>query len=172
MTKSKETEADKAKNEAEKAELTAEQKAELTAAPPNAKPSPGIKPSAEREHVEATGPEVESVRVLIKLNELTTIPKRVFVHEIAILQTLHGEEKIEVVEGSELMKPLIGEAPEELDRLLRVYGRKGAKAVTANYHNARDLADAIGIKAPKTARATKKGLASSKQSAQRGAGVE
>src|SRR5690606_36128944 len=129
--------------------LTAEQKAELTAVPPNAKPSPGIKPAAEREHVEATGPKIETVRVLIKMNELTTVPKRVFGHEIAVLQTLHGLENVEVVEGSELEQRLIGDTQMELERMMRVYGRRGAKAVIENYPTARALADELGVAAPK-----------------------
>lgn len=172
-TKSKTTAAEQAAKDAPAAkDLTPEQMSELTAPPEGAAPSGGLKPSKERHGHEAHGPKVESVRVLIKMNELTTVPRRVFVHEIAILQLIHGEENIEVVDGSEIELALIGDAQAELDRLMRVYGRKGGKAVLETYHSARDLADALGIEAPRVQRATKKGLSQQKQSSQRGAGVK
>jgi hypothetical protein len=153
-------------------QLSQEQIAALTAAPEGAVPSPGVKPSRDRTRlVVGAGPEVESVRVKIKRNELTTIPKRVFSHEIVILQAIHGEENIEVVEDSELQLPLIGDAQDELDRLIRVYGRKQSAVVLAQYSSARVLAEELGIKAPAVRRATKHGVQTKQASGQRGAGV-
>lgn len=178
MTKSTATRGKAAKKTAdakgaEKQSLTSEQIAAITAAPEDADPSAGPKPSRDRHAItEADGPQVESVRVLIKRNELTTVPKRVFSHEIVILQAIHGEENIDVVEGSEVDLPLAGDAQAELDRLVRVYGRKQQAIVLAQYGNARQLADELGIEAPKVRRATKRGAPSGKASSQRGGGVE
>lgn len=172
-TKGKASDKNAAAQDGEKKQLSDEQIAAITAAPEDADPSLGPKPSKDRAAItEAEGPEVESVRVLIKRNELTTVPKRVFSHEVVILQAIHGEENIEVVEGSEVQLPLIGDAQQELDRLVRVYGRKQQQIVLAQYGNARQLADELGIDAPRVRRATKRGAPSGKASSHRGRGVE
>jgi len=156
----------------EKVKLSPKEIAEAVRAPKDAAPSLGPKPPADREDLEPSGPEVTSVRVLVRMNELTVIPRRVFEHEIDILVAIHGEENIEVVEGSELKRPLIGDASDELNRLLRVYGRKQERHVLAQFANARQLADYLGIKAPVVGRGTRGSTRTDTMSAQRGDGVE
>ena len=85
----------------------------LVAKPKNAQPSPGLKPERSH-HNDPVGEPAETVRVLIKKDETTTIPKRVFSHEVVILQELWGVDNIEVVEGSELDQPLIGPVVERV----------------------------------------------------------
>lgn len=152
-------------------ELLGKAKSDTTKAPEGAKQSSGPKPGkrAARAKSDDETP-VPSVRVLIVKDETTTIPKRVFEHEVPILQTIWGEDKIEVVEGSEIELDLDGNADTEFARLLRVYGRKHENAVRAVYHNPGSLADEIGIAAPR-ARSAKSRIASGPQSGARGKGV-
>src|SRR5690606_16945213 len=64
----------------EKVKLSPKEIAEAVRAPKDAAPSLGPKPPADREDLEPSGPEVTSVRVLVRMNELTVIPRRVFEH--------------------------------------------------------------------------------------------
>ena len=154
-----------------KVELTPEQQAALVKAPEGATPSGALQPTGDTTHPEPQGPEIESVVIKLKVNEMTTIPKRVFSHEVAILQTLHGEENVAVEEGSEKEQKIQSTVDEEYARLLRAYGRKGAKAVQTVYPSAALLADELGLSRPARTRATKLGLEPKQQSAQRGEGA-
>lgn len=152
--------------------LSDEEKAALVAPPEGARESGSLRPSGEERHSEPQGPELETVRVIIRANEMTGVPRRVFSHEVAILQTLHGEENVQLVEGTELDLPIQSDVDAEYERLLRVYGRKGAKAVNAVYPSAALLADDLGLRRPSRSKATKQGLELKQQSSQRGAGVQ
>lgn len=141
---------------------------ELTKTPDGAQPSPGPKPAEDRAEREFAG-EATTVRVQIK-KDTSELSKRVFEHEVVILQVIHGEENVEVVEGSEDSDP-IGDASQEHERLMRVYGKKGSKAVREIYPTAAALASEAGLKkAP--ARATRAGMELRQQSKQRGEGVK
>lgn len=143
---------------------------ELTKAPEGARPSNGPRP-AEREDDrkrEYAG-EAETVRVKIS-KDTSVLSKRVYAHEIVVLQMLFGEESVELVEGSEMQEP-VGTATEEYDRMLRVYGKKGAQAVRQVYPSAGALASEAGLKRA-TAKATKPGMELKEQSKQRGKGVK
>lgn len=172
MTKTTKAEkATKTTKAAPKVELTPEQQAALVKPPEGAVPSGAPQPAGDTIHPEPEGPKVESIVIKLKLNEMTTIPKRVFAHEVAILQTLHGEENVALVEGSEQPKKIQSTVGEEYARLLRAYGRKGAKAVQTVYPSAALLADELGLSRPTRTRATKLGLEPKQQSAQRGEGA-
>lgn len=153
-----------------KTSKTAAKAADLVAPPADAAPSPGLKPDSSK-YEDPTGPLAETVRVIIRKDETTSIPKRVFAHEVIILQTIWGEDKIEVVEGSELDQHLTGDAGVEHERLLRVYGRKGEAAVLRSYPTPSLLAQSAGIKLRPVNLSSKKGKTSAPQSAQRGGGV-
>lgn len=141
---------------------------ELTKAPENAQPSNGPKPPEERAEREYAG-KATTVRVKIS-KDTAVLSRRVFEHEVVLLQLLFGEENVEIVEGSEMQEP-VGNATEEHDRLLRVYGKKGAKIVREVYPTSASLASEAGLKkAP--ARASKPGLELREQSRQRGEGVK
>lgn len=166
--------ADAAKAKAAEAglNLSDEEKAALVAPPEGARESGSLRPSGEERHSDPHGPELETVRVIIRANEMTGVPRRVFSHEVAILQTLHGEENVQLVEGTELDLPIQSNVDGEYERLLRVYGRKGAAAVTKVYPSAALLADDLGLRRPARSKATKQGLELKQQSSQRGAGVQ
>lgn len=145
--------------------------AEAVKAPKGATPNPGLKPD-KSSFKEPEGELAESVRVLIIKDETTTIPKRVFSHEVVILQELWGVDAVTVVEGSELRLPLTGDAAEEHERLKRVYGKKGEAAVLKHYPTVSVFAQDAGIKLQRKAVGTKHGKSTAPQSAQRGGGVE
>lgn len=164
MTKSTTT----AKAKAADKEEQREDPRELTKTPEGARPSQGPKPPEARAEREFVG-EATTVRVQIK-KDTSELSKRVFEHEVVILQVIHGEENVEVVEGSEDSDP-IGDASQEHERLMRVYGKKGSKAVREIYPTAAALASEAGLKkAP--ARATRAGMELRQQSKQRGEGVK
>ena len=148
--------------------------AESVKVPAGAKPSPGPKPSKEDVSARAErtldGEKTTSVRVRIRKNETTTIPKRVFEHEVPILHELFGEDAVKVIEGTEL-DLAVGSAQQEYDRLMRVYGRKGEAAVRKVYASAADLAAEAGIEKPERRRRSAGGLRLEQNSSQRGTGV-
>lgn len=151
-------------------EMLANAKQKSTKAPEGAPASGGMKPGLGRARAERHGSKVPSVRVVIAKDETTSIPRRVFEHEVPVLQTLWGEDRVKVLEGSEVDMELGGDAAYEFERMLRVYGRKGENAVRAVYHNPGSLADELGIAAPR-ARSTRSRLTASPQHGARGAGV-
>ena len=158
----------KTKTKADKAEAQREDPRELTKAPEGAQPSHGPKPAEDRAHREFED-KAGTVRVKIA-KDTAVLSRRVFEHEVVILQMLFGEESVEIVEGSEMEEP-IGNASEEHDRLLRVYGKKGAAAVRQFYPNAAALAAEAGLKKA-AAKASRPGLELRQQSRQRGEGVK
>lgn len=141
---------------------------ELTKAPEGAAPSGGARPDGERERKELTD-KATSVRVKIT-KDTAVLTKRVYEHEVIVLQMLFGEESVEIVDGSE-DDMAVGTATEEYDRLLRVYGKKGSKAVREVYPSAAALAADTGLSRPR-AKATKAGMDLKEQSKQRGKGVK
>lgn len=141
---------------------------ELTKAPEGAAPSGGARPSEDRV-TKTLVDSITSIRVKIS-KDTAVMTKRVYEHEIIVLQMLFGEEKVEVVEGSEDETP-VGTATEEYDRLMRVYGKKGAKVVREVYPSAAALAADTGLSRPKV-KATKAGMELKEQSKQRGKGVK
>lgn len=145
--------------------------AELTKAPEGHVEASDQRPDANRKSVTAQGPRVTSVRVKVN-RDMYEIPRRVFEHEVVILQVLFGEEAVEVMEGTEREQAMIGDAADEYDRLMRVYGRKGAEVVRQVYPTSAALADEIGISRPKRSRASRAGLELGEQSSQRGRGVD
>lgn len=148
--------------------------AEAVKTPAGAQPSNGPKPSKEdvaaREKRKLEGEEAPSVRVRIRKNETTTIPRRVFEHEIPILHALFGDDAVKAIEGTELNQP-VGSAQQEFDRLLRVYGSKGEKAVRSIYPSASDLADEAGIERPERRKRSAGGQRLEQNSSHRGSGV-
>lgn len=164
QTQTAKTQAAKAKE----AEVAREDPKELTKAPEGAQPSPGPKPDPVRAEREYSGT-ATTIRVKIS-KDTSVLSRRVFEHEIVVLQTLHGEENVEVLEDTEMQEP-IGNATEEHDRLMRVYGKKGAKAVREIYPTAAALASEAGLKKA-AAKATRPGLELRQQSSQRGEGVK
>lgn len=144
---------------------------ELTKAPSGSVEASDQRPSKDRKTVSAQGKAVPSVRVKVQ-RDTYTIPRRVFDHEIVILQSLFGEENIEIEDGTETGQRLIGDAADEYDRLMRVYGKKGAEIVRQIYPTSAALADEIGIERPRRSRAHRAGLELGEQSGQRGSGVE
>lgn len=148
-----------------------EDPSELTKAPEGNVQASDQRPDADRSRTVARGEMVESVRVLID-RDMSRIPRRVFEHEVVILQSLFGEENVEVMEGTERDQQLIGDAADEYDRLMRVYGRKGADIVRQIYPTSAALADEIGIDRPRRSRASRAGLDLANQSSQRGQGVD
>lgn len=155
--------------------------ADLTKAPENASPSPGPKPSKaelsdaqKREAELEDGETATSVRVKLRKDETTTIPLRVFEHEIPILQALFGggdDNVIEVIEGSEKQNP-VGDANAEYERLLRAYGQKGEPVVREIYGSAAALATEAGLRKPARVKAFGGGSRLTEHSSQRGSGVE
>lgn len=109
-----------------------------------------------------------SMLVKISPDPMTVLSKRVFEHEIPILQDLHGEDKIEVVEDSERDEDVTLSAQQEFDRLSRCYGPKGETSLQNVYGSARGLANEMGLPAPKVSGSWRNRQA---QSAQRGAGT-
>lgn len=140
----------------------------LTKAPEGAQPSNGPRPPEDRDQREYAG-EATTLRVKIS-KDTAVLSRRVFEHEVVVLQLLHGEENVEVVEDSEMQEP-IGNASEEYDRLMRVYGKKGAKAVREIYPSAASLASEAGLKKA-AAKTTRPGMELRQQSSQRGEGVK
>lgn len=145
-----------------------EDPAELTKVPEGAEGSRGPRP-AEKEGEREYAGEAETLRVKIS-KDTAVLSKRVYAHEVVVLQTLFGEESVEMVEGSEMQEP-IGNATEEYDRMLRVYGKKGAQVVRSVYPSAAALASEAGLKRA-SAKATKPGMELKEQSKQRGSGVK
>lgn len=144
---------------------------ELVKAPDGPVEASDRRPDPSRRSVAAKGQKVDSVRVKVN-RDMYGIPRRVFEHEVVILQSLFGEESVEVIEGTDRMEPMIGDAADEYDRLMRVYGRKGAEIVRQIYPTSAALADEIGISRPKRSRASRAGLELGEQSSQRGRGVD
>lgn len=70
-----------------------------------------------------------SVLVTIERDQMMKVAKRVFEHEIPILEQLHGEDMVSVEDGSERDVKVAMTAEEEYDRLCRRYGKKGEQAV-------------------------------------------
>lgn len=109
-----------------------------------------------------------SFLVKISPDPMTSLSKRVFEHEIPILQDLHGEDKIEVIEDSERDEEVTLSAQQEFDRLSRCYGPKGETSLQNVYSSPRGLANEMGLPAPKVTGSWRNRQA---QSAQRGAGT-
>lgn len=129
------------------------------------------RPDPRRKPRQARGEEITSVRVKVHL-DMSSIPRRVFDHEVVILQGLFGEEAVEVIDGSERGQAMVGDAADEYDRLMRVYGKKGADVVRQIYPTSAALADEIGIERPRRSRAHRAGMDLGVQSSQRGKGVD
>ena len=141
---------------------------ELTKVPEGAVDSGGPRPSDERV-VKELADTITSVRVKIS-KDTAVMTKRVYEHEVVLLQVLFGEEAVEIVPDSEDETP-VGTASEEYDRLMRVYGKKGSKVVREVYPSAAALAAETGLSRPRT-KATKAGMELKEQSKQRGKGVK
>lgn len=111
-----------------------------------------------------------TVVVLIQRDPMQRIPKRVFEHEIELLNALHGEDNIEVQEGTEREQVVRTTADAEYDRLQTVYGKKGAEALRAVYGG---QAGALARQSGLPGGSTMRNRASRKTggSAQRGAGA-
>ena len=158
-------------NQADEAQQTPQ---EIVAVPAGAKPSHGPKPTREQAAKAArkpAGEQCHSVRVKIKKDETTTIPRRVYEHEIPVLEALFGQGSVTIVDGSR-KKMAVGDAQSEYNRMMRVYGRKGENAVKAMYASAADLAVEAGLERPVRRKYSEGGLQTEQQSAARGAGVD
>lgn len=113
---------------------------------------------------------LSTVVVLIQRDPMQKIPKRVFEHEIELLNALHGEDSVEVQEGTERDQVVRITADDEYARLQTVYGKRGAEALRLVYGGQPGaLARASGLPGGNTMknRATRK----MGGSAQRGAGA-
>lgn len=133
----------------------AEEKARLDAIAEAAK---DLNPNATLDEAIEEGNPKSLYMAMIRKSEVSTIPKRIYLHEGAILEALFGIGTVTVDLTSEL-PGYIEDAQEEFDRLLRVYGRKGEEAVRTIYSNAADLAGELGLKAP----VRRRGLAGAQQ---------
>lgn len=109
--------------------------------------------------------------ITIERDPMIKIGKRLFEHEIPILEALHGSDKISVDEDSARDEQVTFSAEQEYDRLVRTRGEKGAKALRLIYPNATALAEDLGLAAPKRRSFVRNRLQERQQSAQRGAGV-
>ena len=121
-----------------------------TKAAKQTKPEPEV--SAQRGEQVDDGPvageegiELRSFRVKIVKDAVMSIDVRVPEHEIAILETLHGVDNVEVDE--ETGKPLTinATAEEEYGRLETRYGRSGQEALQAVYGSPQGLARETGL---------------------------
>lgn len=89
------------------------------------------------------------VIAIIHKDIVEQLPKTVPAHEVAILQAVHGEDKVTVDEAADLPKGLTEmefEADEEYDRLVQLYGDDpGTKTphVAMVYNGRKGFADAV-----------------------------
>lgn len=100
------------------------------------------------ESVEGDGETItlESVQLLIVRDAMQKIPVTVFTYELPVLFTLHGQDAIEINEGSFREQDVEDFNPERVyDQLLRKYGNEGANAVRSVYSSVRELAREVGI---------------------------
>jgi len=89
---------------------------------------------------------LESVQVQIVRDAMAKIPVTVFTYELAVLFTLHGQDAIEVNQGSFREQEVEDFSVERVyDQLLRKYGTDGEAAVRKVYPALRDLADEVGV---------------------------
>lgn len=96
---------------------------------------------------------LESVRVLIVRDPMAKIPVTVFTYELAVLFTLHGQDAIEVNEGSFREQEVQDFNVERVyDQLIRKYGADGEAAVRKVYPRVQDLAEECGIEIKRTVR--------------------
>lgn len=168
------------KDQAKKAGLT---ETEQKALDPEARVTqPVVKDVEGLNQTTATEEEIDLVRgaaevtltsfaIEIVRDPMMKIGKRVFEHEIPILEELHGADKIVVDENSGRDETIVTSAEAEYDRLTRIYGEKGKQALIRVFgSNARGLASETGLPKPVTRvlGGRRQGKA---QSAQRGAGV-
>lgn len=94
---------------------------------------------------------------------------RVYEHEIAILEELHGADNIHVRESTERELPISGSAEAEYARLETRYGRNGLAALRATYPSVMELASASGLSVEGSRRRSRSSRTKdAKQSAQRG----
>lgn len=112
-----------------------------------------------------------SFSLLIERDPMMKIGKRVFEHEIPILEALHGPDKIEVDENSGREEEVTLSAEQEYERLIRTRGEKGAEALRLIFPNASALAHELGLPVPTRRTFQRNRLQEKQQSAQRGAGV-
>lgn len=106
------------------------------------------RPEYDGPSVEGDGERVtlESVQVQIVRDAMAKIPVTVFTYELAVLFTLHGQDSIEVNQGSFRMQEVEDFSVERVyDQLLRKYGTDGEAAVRKVYPSLRDLADEVGV---------------------------
>lgn len=91
-----------------------------------------------------------AVIVLIERDAMTKIPSRVYEHEVALLQEIHGEDKVHEVERFEVYAPEDFTASDEYERLRAVYDRRlkpGQPSIVAAVwgKNPSALASQLGI---------------------------
>lgn len=128
-------------------------------------------PSVDKENETAS---VSTFRVEVVKDAMMKTSVRVYEHEIAILEEIHGADNIVVDEGSEKTAEIVDDAGAEYERLQTRFGRKGQAAVDKVYPNAASLAAASGLSfAGGRARAGRRNVsAESQQSSQRGGGAD
>ena len=94
---------------------------------------------------------------------------RVFEHEIAILEEIHGADNVVVREDTARDLPIVPTAEEEYSRLETRYGRNGIAALRKVYPGVEDLARASGLSTSGGRRRSRTGRAKDTvQSKQRG----
>lgn len=96
--------------------------------------------------LDPNAPQVEAtvLRVTVKRDAMTSIPVDVREHEMPILEVLHGDDAIEVVQTMVMDVPDLS-VDEEYDRLLRKYALTRTDVVEKVYPSRRNLADAMGV---------------------------
>ncbi len=129
--------------------------------PPIAAPLIGTENQAlMREDAEVTTTEGETVTLLqhivtVTSDPATKVPTDVYDHEIPVLEAIHGEGNVEIVESEEIdVSEFTVEA--EMDRMLRKYGTKNEGAVRQVYGDGSGLYDELGMAKPSRSGTTKR----------------
>jgi hypothetical protein len=87
------------------------------------------------------------LRITIRRDEQTTVPVYAFEHELPVLNAMHGEDNVKVIERDTIEYAGFNPAS-ELQRLKRKYrDRDGStKSVDLSYRSASELANAAGVR--------------------------
>lgn len=144
--KQSQAQADAAKAEAEAAAAAAEQAArEKAEAAARAKQAEKDAEAAKQDAKKVVT--LTQLRVAVRRDEQTTVPVYVFEHELPVLQAMHGEDNVRVIEHDTIQYAGFN-AASELQRLKRKYrDRDGTtKSVDLAYRNPIELARAAGVR--------------------------
>lgn len=118
---------------------------------------------------------ITSVQVEITKDAMMKPVLRVYEHEIALLEEIHGPDNVLVREDTAREEKVEITAEEEFTRLETRYGRSGQAALQKVYGNPQALGRAAGLSAARSGRTRigkRNASADTVQSSQRGAGAD